>query len=105
MKRIVIILYMLAAGSQALAGNGVSTIRGKELFSSKSLGTNGKSCSLCHPDGKGLTKAAEYDEGELGEIINQCIKNPLQGKALDPASAEIRSLVMYIKSLVPSARH
>lgn len=105
MKRIAITLSMLAAASLAMAGDGASTARGKELFTSKQLGTSGKSCSTCHPDGKGLTKAATYDAGELGEIINQCILNPLKGKALDPASGEMKSLIMYIKSLAPAARH
>jgi hypothetical protein len=105
MKRIGLLLSMLAVASLSMAGDGVSPARGKNLFTGKQLGTNGKSCNLCHPDGKGLEKAAAYDEGELGEIINQCIKNPLKGKALDPASAEMKSLVLYIKSLAPSAPH
>lgn len=105
MKRIGIILSMLAVASLAMAGEGASLAKGKDLFTSKQLGTNGKSCNLCHPDGKGLEKAALYDEGELGEIINQCIKNPLEGKTLDPASVEMKSLILYIKSLASSARH
>ena len=105
MKRMAFSVCMLAAASMAMAGEGASPAKGKELFTSKQLGTNGKSCNLCHPDGKGLGKAAAYDDGELGEIINQCIKNPLKGKALDPASTEMKSLVMYIKSLAPSAPH
>jgi cytochrome c len=104
MKRIVLTLSMLAVASLAMAADVASPARGKELFTSKQLGTNGKSCSACHPYGKGLTKAATYDEEELGAIINQCILNPLKGKALDPASTEMKSLVLYIKSLAP-ARH
>ena len=101
MKRSVITLSLLAVASMAIAGDGASRAKGKELFTSKQLGTNGKSCNLCHPEGKKLEKAATYDERELGDIINQCIKNPLKGKALDPASAEMKSLIMYIKSLAP----
>jgi cytochrome c len=104
MKRMVMTLSMLAATSLAMAADVATPAKGKELFTSKQLGTSGKSCSSCHPDGKGLTQAAEYGEGELGAIINQCIMKPLKGKALDPASAEMKSLVLYIKSLTPARR-
>ena len=73
MKQMVLILSVLAMTSLAMTVNGASPAKGKELFTSKQLGTSGKSCSSCHPDGKGLAKAAEYDEVELGAIINQCI--------------------------------
>ena len=52
-----------------------------------------------------MEKAAVNDEGELGGIINQCIKNALKGKVLDPTSVEMKSIVMYIKSLAPSVQH
>jgi cytochrome c len=103
MKRFIIILSILAAASMAMADDGASPARGKELFTGKQLGTSGKSCNLCHPDGKGLEKAAAYDEEDLGPIINQCIKFSLKGNALDPASVEMKSLILYIKTLVPSA--
>jgi hypothetical protein len=105
MKQLVLTLSMIAVASVAMAGVGASADKGKELFTSKQLGTNGKSCNICHPDGNGLEKAAVYDEGELGAIINQCIKNPLKGKTLDPTSSEMKSLILYIKSLAPSDRH
>jgi hypothetical protein len=101
MKRTVLLFSMLAAASLAMAIDGVSPDKGKELFTGKKLGTNGKSCNSCHPDGKGLAKAAAHDVEELGAIINQCITNPLQGKALDPASAEMKSLILYIRTLAP----
>jgi cytochrome c peroxidase len=84
--------------SMALAGDGPSIEQGKELFNSTKLGTNGKSCATCHSDVKKLGNAATYDEGQLGDIINQCIENPLKGNALDPASRDMRSLIIYIKS-------
>ena len=71
--------------------------RGKELFNSTKLGTNGKSCATCHRDGKKLEKAATYADDELGALINQCIKNPLAGKGLDPYSSDMKSLIMFIK--------
>ena len=76
---------------------GPSMERGKELFNSTELGSNGKSCATCHRDGKKLERAAAYADGELGEIINQCIRNPLEGKGLDPASSDMKSLILFIK--------
>jgi len=81
-----------------LAADAPSVERGKELFNSAKLGTNGKSCATCHPDGKKLQHAAAYNEGELGEVINQCIKNPLKGKPLDVDSIDMKSLIIYIKT-------
>ena len=83
--------------SLAWAGAGPSMESGKELFSSTKLGTNGKSCATCHRDGKKLEQAATYDDGELGEIINQCIINPLEGKGLDPSSSDMKSLIIFIR--------
>jgi cytochrome c len=43
-------------------------------------------------------QAAGYAEGELAGIINACIEKPLKGTALDPASGEMKSLIMYIRT-------
>jgi cytochrome c553 len=71
--------------------------KGRVLFNDTKLGTAGKSCNSCHPDGKGLDKAA--DRKDLAKIINTCIENALQGKPIDPKSAEMADLITYIKSL------
>jgi len=84
--------------SMALAGDPPSIEQGKDLLNSPKLGTDGKSCATCHSGVKKLEKAATYDEGQLGDIINQCIENPLKGNALDPASRDMRSLIIYFKS-------
>jgi cytochrome c len=94
---------MLAVAASALAGDATSPARGKELFTGKQLGTNGKSCSTCHPGGKGLEKAAAYDNEELGTVINQCITKPLKGTSLAPSSSEMKSMILYIRSLAPAA--
>jgi cytochrome c len=99
MVRLTLTLSLIVLTSLAMASEGVNPEKGRELFSSKRLGTNGKSCNLCHAKGKGLEKASLYDDRELGTIINQCIMNPLKGKALDPSSSDMKSLVMYVKSL------
>ena len=72
---------------------------GKQLFSSAKLGTTGKSCVSCHQDVSALAGVAAFDEDELAAIINQCIAGPLKGEKLAPGSAEMKSLVLYLKSL------
>ncbi len=105
MKKAGLILCLLgAAASWGAAADEPSVDRGKELFNSTVLGTNGKKCSDCHPGGKGLEEAAGYGVANLRGIINGCITNPLKGKALAADSTDLASLVMYIKSLAPPAK-
>jgi cytochrome c len=75
--------------------------KGKELFNDPKLGnaTSGKSCNTCHPDGKGLDKAADKEKKSLEKTINSCIENALNGEPLDPESEQMKDLVAYIKSL------
>ncbi|MDD2736080.1 MAG: cytochrome C [Desulfuromonadaceae bacterium] len=104
MKRLAIVLSVIAVTLPAMATEKASLDKGKELFTSSQLATNGKSCNMCHPNGKGLFKAAGYDDETLGNIINQCIKNPLASTALDSNSVEMKSLLQYIKSLDSSTK-
>ncbi len=73
--------------------------KGKALFKDPKFGggTAGVSCNSCHPDGKGLEKAA--DMKGLEKQVNACIKNALKGKGIDPKSAEMADIVAYLKSL------
>ena len=75
------------------------TEKGKTLFSDPKFGggTAGMSCNSCHPDGKGVEKAA--DRKDLEKQVNACIKNALKGKGIDPKSAEMADVVAYVKSL------
>jgi hypothetical protein len=73
--------------------------QGRHIFNNTSLGSNGKSCAVCHPNGKGLEDLADYGDGELIGIINHCIGSALEGKELDPTSLEIKSLIEYMRSL------
>ncbi len=76
-----------------------SVEKGKSLFTDPTAfsSTSGKSCSSCHPNGKGLENAAM--SANLEDTINRCIVKALQGKAIDPKSAEMQDMVAYIKSL------
>jgi cytochrome c553 len=73
--------------------------KGKALFNDPKFGggTAGVSCNSCHPDGKGLEKAA--DKKDLEKFVNACIKNALKGKGIDTKSAEMIDVVAYIESL------
>jgi cytochrome c peroxidase len=97
---IVVFLFVLAAalgvGISSAAQQEASLEKGKALFNDPKLGTSGKSCSTCHPDGKGLTHAGE--KSDLARIVNNCIAIPLKGKPLDPESVEMQSLLLYVKS-------
>jgi len=90
-------LALLGSGL-ALAAEPVASIeQGKALFNDTALGTSGKSCNTCHPDGKGLEEAEGGDY--LVETINTCIENPLKGQPLAHDSVAMQSLVLYIRSL------
>ena len=106
----VVLLSMIAVGlvfSSAFAAGNVE--KGKALLNDPKLGggTAGKSCNSCHPDGKGLEKAADKKEFNLGgkkqkglvAAINFCIENANKGKALDLKSDQMKDIVAYIKSL------
>ena len=104
MKKLGITLGTLALLATSAVAGGPSFERGKELFTSTKLGTNGKSCASCHPDGKGLAEAATYDADQLEKIINQCIAKALKGNALQLAPNDMKSLIMYMKKFSSSEK-
>ncbi len=73
--------------------------KGKVLFNDPKFGggTAGVSCNSCHPDGKGLEKAA--DMKGLEKQVNACIKNALKGKGIDQKSVKMADIVAYLRSL------
>jgi mono/diheme cytochrome c family protein len=83
--------------SLAIAAGDVG--KGKALFNDPKFGggTAGVSCNSCHPDGKGLEKAADMKGPE--KQVNACVQNALKGKGIDPKSAEMADIIAYLKSL------
>ncbi|WP_461829036.1 c-type cytochrome [Aquifex sp.] len=77
--------------------------KGDELFHSPKLGTNGLTCANCHPDAA-FTNPNTFPKfqpniGEvatLRDMINWCIKIPLEGKMLPHDSEEMKALEAYI---------
>jgi len=104
MKMLALTLIMWAVSlNPALAAGQSPLERGKVLFNSTALGTNGKSCATCHADGKNLDETAEYSQKQLEKIANMCIVMALKGKALAPGSPDLLALVAYLKTLAPAA--
>ena len=101
MKRLtrLVICAVLINVSGAWGAELPSLERGQKLFASEKLGTSGTSCASCHPDGKKLKGVPTSSDEELADTINRCLAGPLKGKQLDPASSDMKSLVLYLKSI------
>jgi len=105
MKKILLLAATLATVAIPALAEEITTDRGRELFESERLGTNKKSCATCHPGGRKLEwAAASYDESKMTGIVNRCIQQSLKGKPLDPDSAEMKSLLLYIKTFGGAGR-
>ena len=111
LKIIALISIAMLLASAVFAMHHTPEDRGKTMFNDTKLGTSGKSCGTCHPDGKGLEGAGsktmlKTPGGEfktLEEAVNICITMALKGKALDVKSEQMKDIVAYIKSIKPAA--
>lgn len=79
--------------------------QGRDLWTSPELGTNGVACAQCHPNAAN-THPETYPkfQKQLGkvvpmwEMINWCLKNPLEGQPLaadDPKMTAIQAYVTH----------
>jgi len=79
--------------------------KGRELWTSPTLGTNGVACAQCHPNAAN-THPETYPkfQKQLGKVIalrdmiNWCLRNPLEGAPLeldDPNMIALEAYVMY----------
>lgn len=76
---------------------------GRALWVSADLGTNGVACAQCHPNAAN-THPETYPKFQkqlgkvagLREMINWCIRNPLEGSDLEPNSSEMIALEAYV---------
>jgi len=71
---------------------------GRVLFESTQLGKSGRSCAVCHPDGKGLAKVGDFSDAELKDIINACVRDALQGTLFAGDSQELKALLLHVRS-------
>jgi len=79
--------------------------QGRALWTDGKLGTNGVACAQCHPNAAN-THPETYPKfqkqlgkvSQLWEMVNWCIRNPLEGQSLaadDPKMTAILSYVTY----------
>ena len=84
---------------------------GRRLWTSAELGTNGVACAQCHPNGAN-THPETYPKFqkqlgrviEIWEMINWCIRNPLEGEELaagDPSMIAIQAYLAKERRGVP----
>lgn len=79
--------------------------QGRQLWTDGKLGTNGVACAQCHPNAAN-THPETYPKFQkqlgrvagLWEMINWCLRNPLEGQPLaadDPKMVALLSYVTY----------
>jgi len=76
---------------------------GRQLWTSPELGTNGVACAQCHPNASN-THPETYPKfqkqlgrvAQLWEMINWCLKNPLEGENLAADDPKMIALQAYV---------
>jgi len=87
--------------------------KGRELWTSPTLGTNNVACAQCHPNAAN-THPETYPKFQkqlgrviaLREMINWCLQQPLEGKPLaldDPKMVALEAYITYERRGVPLA--
>lgn len=87
--------------------------KGRTLWISPELGTNGVACAQCHPNAAN-THPETYPKFQqqlgrviaLRDMINWCLQNPLEGKTLeldDPRMIALEAYITYERTGVPMA--
>lgn len=77
--------------------------KGRGLFADAKLGTNGVVCAQCHPNAAN-THPETYPKfqkqlgkvADMWEMVNWCIRNPLEGKNLAADDPRMTALLAYI---------
>jgi cytochrome c len=77
--------------------------KGRQVFTDPTLGTNGVVCAQCHPNATN-THPETYPKFQkqigrvitMGEMINFCIRNPLEGKDLALDDPRMVAMLAYI---------
>lgn len=76
---------------------------GREVFTDGKLGTNGVVCAQCHPNGAN-THPETYPKfqkqlgkvAQMWEMVNWCIRNPLEGESLAADDPRMNNILAYI---------
>jgi cytochrome c len=77
--------------------------KGRELWTSGAVGMNGVACAQCHPNAAN-THPETYPKfqkqlgkvAQLWEMVNWCIRNPLQGQPLPADDPKMTAFISYI---------
>lgn len=77
--------------------------KGRALWTDGKLGTNGVACAQCHPNAAN-THPETYPKfqkqlgkvAQLWEMVNWCIRNPLEGQALAADDARMTAILSYV---------
>jgi len=104
---IVPLLFFVFSPALAFAKDHTPEDRGKAHFNNSAFAEGKKSCSTCHPNGRGLAGAGTKtafsimggEQNSLEDVINVCIVNANKGNAIGNNSVEMQELVSYIRSL------
>ena len=76
---------------------------GRRLWGSPEIGTNGVACGQCHPNAAN-THPETYPKFQkqlgrviqLWEMVNWCLRNPLEGKELAADDPKMTAMLAYI---------
>ncbi|MBN1240342.1 MAG: cytochrome C [Gammaproteobacteria bacterium] len=76
--------------------------QGRDLWTSPELGTNGVACAQCHPNAAN-THPETYPKfqkqlgrvAQMWEMVNWCIRNPLEGTDLAVDDPRMTALLAY----------
>ena len=77
--------------------------QGRSLWTDGKLGTNGVACAQCHPNAAN-THPETYPKfqkqlgkvANLWEMVNWCLRNPLQGQPLAADDPKMTAMLAYI---------
>jgi len=97
-KSIVAISLLLITGISAHATEAPTLSLGKTLFESTELGTKGRGCVTCHKHGKGLEMIGDFNDTELKDIINACLRDAIGAKLISTESQEMDAMLVYVRS-------
>jgi cytochrome c len=76
---------------------------GRALWTNGALGTNGVACGQCHPNAAN-THPETYPKfqkqlgkvAQLYEMVNWCLRNPLQGQPLGADDPKMTAILSYV---------
>ena len=96
-KSIIALGILLITGVCAQATEAPTLDLGKTLFETTELGTKGRGCVTCHAEGKGLDMIGDFNDTQLKDIINACLRDAMGGQLMSTESQELEALLGYVR--------